>query len=586
MLKHQFFKRLQVQIAFFYFIASLVTVVLIGFILYYSISGIVLNETLKSTRMAVDKSGSAIEAYIDKMKNLTKIIAENPSTIRYLSVQNPLPHEAQDINRLINTVREGDLSIQSIIVVGKEGQLISNESSLDMSMSDDMMKEPWYLSAIDSGTMPTLTSARMQGFDMDKMHWVISLSREIKDRNGENLGVLVIDFKYSVIEDYLKDINLGIEGYAFILNSQHEVVYHEDTTYFEDENRKKDLIEISAMTQGYDQGMNRLIYQYNLKNSDWTLVGLASLDGLSAIRQQLIETIFLVGLVGLGILVISATFIAGRITNPIKKLEGAMNDIEEGLKAIVIDEHGCYEAQSLARHYNDMIVKIKALMTDIAQQEKSIRSYELNVLHSQINPHFLYNTLDTIVWMGEFGDGDKVVEITKALARFFRLSLSGGSETTTIAGEVDHVRQYLFIQKERYGNQLSYTIYEEEGLSDIIIPKIILQPIVENAIYHGIRKQDTSGQIDIRVFSEGEDILLEVQDNGCGFDTRNPQKPTIPQEVRLGGVGIQNVDQRIKLYYGKDYGLTISSDMGQGTRVHIRIHNSLGEDGLVDKFST
>ncbi|PKM56973.1 MAG: sensor histidine kinase [Firmicutes bacterium HGW-Firmicutes-3] len=578
MLKQQIFKRLQVQIAFFYFIASLVTVVLIGFILYYSISGIVLNETLKSTRMAVDKSGNAIEAYVDKMKDLTKIIAENPSTIRYLSVQNPLPHEAQDINRLIDTVREGDLSIVSIIVVGKEGQLISNESSLDMRMSDDMMKEPWYLSAIDSGTMPTLTSARMQGFDMDKMYWVISLSREIKDHDGENLGVLVVDFKYSVIEDYLKDIDLGIEGYAFILNSQNEVVYHEDTRYFEDEIRRNNLIEMSAMTQGYDPGMNRLIYQYNLKNSDWTLVGLASLDGLSAIRQQLVETIFLVGLVGLGILVMSATFIAGRITNPIKKLEAAMTDIEDGLKAIVIDEHGCYEAQSLARHYNDMIIKIKVLMTDIAQQEKSIRSYELNVLHSQINPHFLYNTLDTIVWMGEFGDGDKVVEITKALARFFRLSLSGGSATTTIAGEVDHVRQYLFIQKVRYGDQLSYTIQEEEVLSDIVIPKIILQPIVENAIYHGIRKKDTSGQIDIRVFREVEDIILEVQDNGCGFDTSNPEEPTKSQEVKLGGVGIQNVDQRIKLYYGKDYGLTITSDIGQGTLVRIRIHERLGKE--------
>jgi two-component system sensor histidine kinase YesM len=187
--------------------------------------------------------------------------------------------------------------------------------------------------------------------------------------------------------------------------------------------------------------------------------------------------------------------------------------------------------------------------------------------------------------MGEFGDGDKVVEITKALARFFRLSLSGGSETTTIAGEVDHVRQYLFIQKERYGNQLSYTIYEEEGLSEIVIPKIILQPIVENAIYHGIRKQDTSGHIDIRVFKQGEDILLEVQDNGCGFDMQNPKITTKPQEVRLGGVGIQNVDQRVKLYYGQDYGLTLSSHVGQGTLVCIRIRPTLGEDNIIDRNS-
>lgn len=570
-MKKSWMNGLKFQITAFYIVASLMTVLLIGFILYYSVSNVVLRETLNSTEMAVEKSGTFIESYIDKIKDNSLLIAKHPSTVRYLSSENN-SDDIDNIKAMIDQSLEADPYIASVIIVGKSGQLISNETSLDMSMSDDMMKEPWYVNVVEGDGMPALTSARMQKFSMDKDEWVISLSRQILNDQGMNIGVMVVDFKYQVIEDYLNALDLGQEGYAYILNSVDGVVYHEDTSYFEDQVKQAELIKMSQMQEGYDPDLNLLVRTYEFEKADWVMTGVASLDGLNVIRRQMIETILFIGLIGMGVLVVASVYFASRITNPIARLERAMSDVEDGLRTIEVEQKACNEAISLSEHYNEMVIRIKELMKDVAEQEKAIRSYELNVLHSQINPHFLYNTLDTIVWMAEFGDGEKVVHVTKALAQFFRLSLSGGSEETTLANEIDHVRQYLFIQKERYQEQLNYSIEAEGKLDDIKVPKIILQPIVENAIYHGIRDLEYPGKIDMTIREKDEDIIIMIRDNGQGFDPKKLEDQNPKKKVKLGGVGVKNVDQRLKLTYGEGYGLKVESKIGEGTVVTLKIH--------------
>jgi two-component system sensor histidine kinase YesM len=216
-----------------------------------------------------------------------------------------------------------------------------------------------------------------------------------------------------------------------------------------------------------------------------------------------------------------------------------------------------------------MLQKIGILMNEIKEKEESIRASELKVLHSQINPHFIYNTLDTIVWMAEMGNAEKVVDISKAMASFFRLSLRGGSELTTIREELNHVRQYLIIQKERYMDKLSFEIIMDDEIADISIPKIILQPLAENAIYHGIRFLTGNGMIKIKAEKIKNEIILTVEDNGVGFDIGKPYKKE--NSSRLGGVGLQNVDERIHLYYGQGSGLDIFSEIGIGTKVTVKI---------------
>ena len=567
-------KKIRTQMTRYYLFTGILTLLVTGLILFYTISKIERNEVFKSTQIAVDKSGNYLELYIERLKAVSSLIAENPGLVKYFSD----PKAGKDTfiddgEALIQTAMKTDPFIKSIIMVSIDGRIISNETGLDMSMSKDMMKEEWYVAAIKSGSMPILTSARMQKFSMDKNSWVISISREIKDEHGQNIGVLLVDVAYNAIEDYLSNLDLGKEGFAFIINDENQVVYHKDPSYFKDTEKINQLFDIKSHL-GYSTQKGSLTYAYHLKNADWTLVGVASLDDLKIIRNKLLSVFSLVGLLSALLMGVISIYFARNVTMPILKLEKAMVDVENGLREVSIKDMDYIELRSLVEHFNAMIKRIHKLMQEIQEKEENLRVFEIKALHGQINPHFLYNTLDTIVWMAEFNDSRKVIDITKALAQFFRLSLSGGNELTTVENELDHVRQYLFIQKERYSEQLNYDIYCEEEVRHLKIPKIIIQPLAENALYHGIRDLEHPGNITISAQLIENQLIITVQDNGRGFDVKKLDDIE-EKSIKLGGVGLKNVDQRIRLYYGEQYGLQITSTIGEGTVIKVVLAQSI-----------
>ncbi|MCU6793259.1 sensor histidine kinase [Paenibacillus sp. WQ 127069] len=568
-----FLRSLQFRISWIYMVISFLTIGTIGSVLYVEISRVVLEASVQESKTEISKSGTYVEMYVDRLKVLSSMLARSPQTIKTLS--SPTKEGKEEVELMINNVLLSDAYIKSVVIIGKDGYVLSNEKDLNMQRSSDMMNEPWYIAAINS-TNPELTSARMQKFSMDTNNWVISMSQEIKDTNNSNLGVVLLDIQYKGIEDYLNELQLGINGYAFIINSRGELVYHKNPDYFNDPAKQAELKEISVSKEGLDKSQNLLVYRTKLPNSDWTLVGVNSLDGLQQIRNQLLRSFAVVGL-GLLLLIIGVSpLIAKSITRPINRLEQAMQKMKTGSLEVSVPETGVTEIQGLAQHFNTMVSELQRLMQEIAAKEKTLHAYELSVLHSQINPHFLYNTLDTIVWMAEFDDSERVISTTKALAKFFQLSLSGGSELTTIENEINHISQYLIIQKERYGEKLHYHTYFDPALSEKVIPKIILQPLVENAIYHGIREKEGPGSLQITCNrTEDGNIKFVVKDDGVGFDPNkrgqasgNGQSSSLP---KLGGVGINNVDGRLKLYYGKEYGITIQSCIGKGTTITIVI---------------
>ncbi len=527
-----YFRNLRVQISAIYLISSLLVICFMGYILYASISGIFMDMSLKTTTEAVERSAGNIEVYIAKLKTLSHVVSGNSDVKSYLA-------EGTGESRLrslelIDQLLQSDPYLASIIIVSQDGRIVSNEASLDMTVSQNMMNESWYKQACSSNQMPVLTSIRQQGFTMDKADWVISISQEITDQNGRNMGVVLMDVRYQAIEGFLEKLNLGSSGYVFILNDENQVVYHKDTKYFENDKLRQELVKISQMQAGYDQGMGMLTQHYSIKQTNWTLVGLSSLDELKQIQRHIMETLFLIGLVLFAVVLFSGLFMAKRFA--------AMSE------------------------------EIEQLMATISEKEQYLRGYELSALHSQINPHFLYNTLDTIVWMAEFNDSKKVIAITKALAQFFRLSLNQGRDMVSLMDELAHVTEYLFIQKERYGEQLDYELdwHQLKDLPEQIeVPKIILQPIVENAIYHGIRELDHPGKVWVTAQQETDILVLTVRDNGVGFlpNAQNKDK----DKIRLGGVGLDNVNQRLKLCYGEVYGLQTSSEIGVGTVVTLRL---------------
>ncbi len=510
------------RITFIYFIFGTLSVILVGFILYSSLTGVLINESVMSTENSVNQSGKYLEVYIDKLKIISNTIVSNPDVIDFFSHEGDLDSSfyMKRINGLIDDQMRATDSLESIIIISKDGKLFSNEDNLDMTMSEDMMKEDWYVKAIHN-EMPSLTSARMQKFSMDKDLWVISLSQEIVDYRGNNIGVAVIDVPYTAFEAYLMDLHLGEGGFAFILNNSDGVVFHADVSYYEDPEKVNELVAVKSMPIGYQTGSDTLISKYSMANTDWTLIAVCSVDALTILRRQILETI----LFGIGIIllvVIITSIILRRLTSEIKEREG------------------------------------------------EIHHYEMNALYSQINPHFLYNTLDTIVWMAEFNQKEEVIETTKSLAQFFRLSLNKGKELTSLEDEVEHAAKYLYIQKQRYQEKLTYEFKVDESLKDIIIPKIILQPVIENSIYHGIKDKDGQGHIEIKAYGDGRDIKILVADNGVGFNMEDSHLPK-STKTKLGGVGLMNVDKRIKLYCGENYGIGIKSKVGAGTTVTLTL---------------
>lgn len=529
-----YFRNLRVQVSAIYLVSSLLVICFMGYILYASISGIFMDMSLKTTTEAVERSAGNIEVYIAKLKTLSHVVSSHSDVKTYLA--EGTGESRRRTLELIDQLLQSDPYLASIIIVSQDGRIVSNEASLDMTVSKNMMQESWYKQASSSNQMPVLTSIRQQGFTMDKADWVISISQEITDQNGRNMGVVLMDVRYQAIEGFLEKLNLGSSGYVFILNDADQVVYHKDTRYFEDDRLRQELVKISQMQAGYDRGMGMLTQHYAIQQTNWTLVGLSSLDELKQIQRHIMETLVLIGLVLFAVVLGSGLF--------------------------------------MAKRFAAMSAEIEQLMAAVAENEKYLRGYELSALHSQINPHFLYNTLDTIVWMAEFGDSKQVIAVTKALAQFFRLSLNQGRDMVSLMDELAHVTEYLFIQKARYGEQLDYEL-DWRQLPDepkrLEVPKIILQPIVENAIYHGIRELDHPGKVWITAERDADRLVLTVKDNGVGFSPDAPSKDVSNNKVRLGGVGLDNVNKRLKLYYGERYGLYTRSEIGVGTTVTLEL---------------
>lgn len=276
--------------------------------------------------------------------------------------------------------------------------------------------------------------------------------------------------------------------------------------------------------------------------------------------------------------VAAAISLSRSIYTPIKKLHDVTTTITKNDLHALVTSDNADEITELGISFNIMIGKIRELLSAKIKEQENLKKAELRALQAQINPHFLYNTLDTIIWMAASQKMDQVIEIVSALSSFFRISLSKGKDWITIGEEVERTRSYLTIQRMRYRDIMDFKIEIDERVVNNTILKLILQPLVENAIYHGIKNKRQGGMIIVRALQKNEkEILLEVEDDGIGF---TPEKMAALQaeldddsdEIKMeSGFGVGNVNKRIKLYYGKQYGLTIASEYNTGTRVQLVI---------------
>ena len=537
------------QLFFYYIIGNLLFVLFLSSIFYYTSKYIIMNKEIEYTNENVISTSRYITLYADKLKNIINLLSVDADVRNFLISGNE--DSKKSIEKMIYSILDSNKGIKNITVIGKNGNIVSSDKNNDMKISENMMKEKWYVDAINNSDMPVFNPSRKNSTSsMNSALWFLSISRDIKNSKGENLGVIVFDIKYEILEIYLNSISFGKQIDNIIVDKNNNIIYYKDVKCFAD---KKCLAKFSEKNKNKDT----YLYETQIENTNWNLRSLANTNDLVTLKKNFSHIVIVIFLVSLAFSSIITFIVITKILRPLIKLENHMQNFENNLREFHLSEKTGYEVQNLVEHFNVMVEKIKYL-----------REYEIKALHSQINPHFLYNTLDTIIWMAEFEDNEKVISITKSLANYFRLSLSNGHEKISLKDEIMHTKEYLFIQKQRYEDKLSYFFnIEDESLLSIEVPKIIIQPIVENSIYHGIKNLSGNGIITIDVYRKNSTVNISVKDNGIGFEKAKQFKKS-----KTGGVGFQNVDKRIKFYYGKNYGVFINKDnKTEGAEVIIKI---------------
>jgi len=544
------------------FLVLLILLALVG-TFYYQSSSSAIEATIEgNSQTTISQTSHFIQSYIKKLETTSTSLTQQTDVLAY--AENPSQDQAKGIRDLFLTILKADQDLKMVVLVTKSGQVISTDDSVQMKTSSDMMAEDWYQKAIHQGAKPVLTPARKSN-----SQWVISVTQELVDAKGANLGVLRLDISYETLEAYLNQLQLGQQGFAFIINENHEFVYHPKHTVYSSSSEMEAMKPYIETGQGYTLDHQSYVSQEQIAGTEWTVMGVSSLEKLDQVRSQLMWTLLGASALSLLACLCLVWFSLKRWIAPLKDLRDTMLEIASGTQNLRAKEAGAYELREVTRQFNAMLDQVDQLMAAIRRQEEATRQYELQALSSQINPHFLYNTLDTIIWMAEFQDSQRVVQVTKSLATYFRLALNQGKDLISLSDEINHVRQYLFIQKQRYGDKLEYEIDEEPDFDNLVLPKLVLQPLVENALYHGIKEKEGQGHIKVSVQKKDTGLVIRIEDDGVGF--RNPDDSSQSQ-LKRGGVGLQNVDQRLKLHFGDNYQMKIDSAPEKGTTVEIYIN--------------
>ncbi len=401
--------------------------------------------------------------------------------------------------------------------------------------------------------------------------WVVTMTSPL-EAGGEAAWVS-LDLSFSSISSYINNVSIGQRGYCFLMDADGNIVYHPQQQLLYAGLKSENTEALAALEDGA-YADDTVIYCLNsVGDSGWRVVGVSYVDELvNRNVNEMINLSFWLAAAVLGVALLTSWLLSKLLGRPLRGLASAMENFEADADHFTYRPvGGTREVQELSASFGHMVLRIQQLMSTVREEEINLRKTELKALQAQINPHFLYNTLDSIAWMCEQGRNADAVKMVHALARLFRISISRGHELIPIAKEIEHAESYLQIQMYRYKNQFTYAFDVDPDCLGYYCNKITLQPIIENAITHGLDLMVEEGRIDVRVCSDGEDIVFSVQDNGVGMSEEQIEATMRQEPTDRTGIGIRNVNDRLKIYFGRGYGLHITSEPDVGTCVEIRM---------------
>jgi len=567
------------KLIFYFFGVILVvtiTITTLGNLLYKNSINFSQNE---NTNQIIKQINSNIESYVKNTENIINYMSCDPRIIKFLNDNKPENNDMEDeaYKSIYNFIKFNP-EIAGIMVVNNNGGYISDV--MNKVSRDSLINEDWYSKACNKPENIHLFTKPI-GRNIDNIFRysadeVFSISKAVINQStGEIKGVILIDIKLDAIKNIIENSKPGTAGFIYIMDNNKEIVYTPvnnivyriKTEWIDNNNNEKIIKNIN--------GENYQLTKVDSKYTGWETVGVfPESESLQVIKYTRYYSLA-VAILALVIAQILVIIFTRSIVNPIQKLKKLMRKAQEGELTVSFNAKYNDEIGELGNSFNTMVKEIDNLINLVQIEEKNKRIAEMNVLQAQIKPHFMYNTLDTIRWMAEEHNEEDIVEIIEAFTNLLRISLSKGKEIISVKEELSHVQSYLTIQKIRYEDKLDYEINFDESILSYKLIKLILQPLVENAIYHGIKEKRGNGKIFITGKIENNSLCFTVIDNGKGIEEEKLNK--INSMLKNGfekkneiGYGIFNVNARIKLIYGEEYGLTYKSIYEEGTIVELK----------------
>lgn len=556
-----------------YFVIMILCAV-IGYMLVAILNSrqIIEEMTTENTVHMISVINDEIDSYILNMGQYAKILSENSDVRTYLFSEGQKDRRFQSEQRVIEQIsilKRSRADIVDIGIVSKEGRYLINTFGNNMNKGVKIEDFEWLTKAFDGEQ--NVTPSHVQNIVKDQYPWVVTLSDPIPNLTDEkNPGAVFIDLNFSTISNLCEGLSLGEKGYMFIVSSDGTIVYHpkQQLIYGGFITEEIDKVISSSERTFYSEDGSRLYIKGHSDITGWTTVGVYYQEEMLKRVRDIVKQYIIIALILMIVATFFAIMLANAVTLPILKLRKSMSQVQNGDFDVHLEElKSNDEIGDLVKSFETMTGEINQLLENNVKAEKEKRKNEMMALQAQINPHFLYNTLDSIIWMSQAGKKDDVIKMTSSLSKLLRRSISNPEEKVTLAEEIDQVKNYLVIQKMRYRDKLEYEIDSDPELEKQMVIKLLLQPLVENAIYHGIKYKEGKGLITIREFIEDGKLCIAVQDDGIGM-TLDELEHIFDEhkDNAVGtGVGVYNVNKRIKLNYGEEYGLYYRSWQGMGT---------------------
>lgn len=557
---------------------SVLTMLLMGVLMYMRFSMLSRQETIESSRKLMEQTGESMEDYLVNMRQISDAVYYN------VVKENDFYDKREEIQKGMNLLYEANRDkLRTIALYNRDGSLVAAEPVASQKEDPDVTRQEWYQKAVDKMENIHFSIPHIQNLFDDnsfRYYWVISSSRavELTENRNSQTGVLLVDMDFSSISRMMKQINEVSNGqYYYLCDNNGQIIYHPRQIQISDGICRENSSVAASYKDGvYDEefeDVQRKVIVNTISYTGWKLVGVIP---YSLFSHEMINIRYFIGMVILlmaMMLIIINRVVTQRISRPILKLNHSVMEYEAGKKPEIYIG-GSSEIRHLGYSIQSSYEKSEELMQEIVWEQNERRKSELDALQSQINPHFLYNALDSITWMIEGERNDEAAFMISQLAKLFRISLSQGHTIISVRDELQHAKSYMNIQRIRYKDAFSVTFDVAPELEEYCAVKLTLQPILENSINYGVDPMDDCGEIFIRVKKEEDLLVLSVEDNGIGMSEEEVSLLLTDSNRKRkhgSGVGLVNINNRLQILFGKEYGLFIESEPDEGTRVSVRI---------------